>query len=106
LIEHVEGTNPIPTYCAVRTDRYLYARYATGERELYDLEADPAQLDDLAGGRPVLEPRLEATLRRLCDPPPPGLLPSPGPLVIALALALTLGAGAALRAGLSRKAPR
>jgi N-acetylglucosamine-6-sulfatase len=106
LIEHVEGTNPIPTYCAVRTDRYLYARYATGERELYDLEADPAQLDDLAGGRPVLEPRLEATLRRLCDPPPPGLLPSPGPLVTALALALTLGAGAALRAVLSRKAPR
>ena len=41
LIEHMEGTNPVPTYCAVRTDRFLFASYATGERELYDLEADP-----------------------------------------------------------------
>jgi N-acetylglucosamine-6-sulfatase len=106
LIEHVRGTNPIPTYCAVRTARHLFVRYATGERELYDLVADPAQLDDLAGGRAMLEARLEATLRRLCDPPPPGFRPSPGPMVTALALALTLGAGAALRAGLSRKAPR
>lgn len=33
-----------PQYVAVRTDRYLYAEYATGERELYDLLRDPYQL--------------------------------------------------------------
>ena len=32
LIEHMEGSNPVPTYCALRTDRYLYSRYATGSR--------------------------------------------------------------------------
>ena len=44
LIEHLRGTNPVPTYCAVRTARYLFASYETGERELYDLDADPFQL--------------------------------------------------------------
>ena len=28
---------PDTNYQAVRTDRYLYARYGTGEQELYDL---------------------------------------------------------------------
>jgi len=32
----------------VRTDRYAYAEYETGERELYDLRQDPQQLDNLA----------------------------------------------------------
>lgn len=33
-------------YVAVRTPRYVYAEYTvTGERELYDLEADPYQLE-------------------------------------------------------------
>jgi N-acetylglucosamine-6-sulfatase len=30
---------------AIRTYRYLYAEYSNGERELYDLERDPHQLD-------------------------------------------------------------
>ena len=29
---------------ALRTYRYLYAEYSTGERELYDLERDPYEL--------------------------------------------------------------
>ncbi len=41
----------IPTYCGVRTERFLYALYATGEQELYDLEADPYQLENLARDR-------------------------------------------------------
>ena len=59
LIEHMEGTNPVPTYCAVRTDRYLFSRYATGEQELYDLRADPFELANVANehrgalGRPA-----------------------------------------------------
>jgi hypothetical protein len=33
-------------YAALRTTRYLYAEYSTGDRELYDLEADPYELDN------------------------------------------------------------
>jgi len=38
-----------PTWRGVRTRRYTYAEYATGERELYDDAADPYQLRNLAG---------------------------------------------------------
>lgn len=31
-------------YVAVRTHRYVYAEYANGDRELYDLQTDPQQL--------------------------------------------------------------
>ena len=74
LIEHMEGTNPIPTFCAVRSERWTYVRYSTDEEELYDLVADPFELDNLAGVpamRPVLDDR-RARLRELCSPVPPG----------------------------------
>ena len=35
---------PDTNYQAVRTDRYLFARYGTGEEELYDLTNDPFEL--------------------------------------------------------------
>jgi arylsulfatase A-like enzyme len=35
------------TYSAVRTQRYLYAEYTTGEKELYDLQSDPDELNSL-----------------------------------------------------------
>ncbi len=91
LIEHMRGTNPIPTYCAVRTARYLFATYETGERELYDLESDPFQLQDLAGTQPGLEGRLDATLRGLCEPPPPGLRPQMSMAATLLGLAAVVG---------------
>src|SRR5262249_54560166 len=34
----------IPTYRALRTDRYLYAEYSTGEKQLYDIPKDPNEL--------------------------------------------------------------
>jgi arylsulfatase A-like enzyme len=40
------GTGP-PLYSAIRTPRYVYAEYTTGERELYDLRADPDELQSL-----------------------------------------------------------
>jgi N-acetylglucosamine-6-sulfatase len=96
LIEHLRGTNPIPTYCAVRTERYLFASYDTGERELYDLDADPFELRNLAGTEPGLEGRLDTMLRSLCDPPPPGFRPQMGLaatlLGVAAVLALAVGA--------------
>jgi N-acetylglucosamine-6-sulfatase len=39
--------NP-PSYEAIRTPRFLYVEYADGEREFYDLETDPYELDNLA----------------------------------------------------------
>jgi arylsulfatase A-like enzyme len=39
--------NNIPEYHAVRTTRYLYVEYSTGERELYDLHVDPYELDNI-----------------------------------------------------------
>jgi N-acetylglucosamine-6-sulfatase len=50
LIEHRSSAEEhayvraIPNYDAVRTSRYLYVEYATGEKELYDLKADPYEL--------------------------------------------------------------
>lgn len=74
LIEHLAGANPVPTYCAVRSRRWTYVRYVTGEEELYDLRADPYQLQNLADDpwfADVLRER-RARLAELCDPPPPG----------------------------------
>jgi N-acetylglucosamine-6-sulfatase len=96
LIEHLRGANPIPTYCAVRTERYLFASYDTGERELYDLHADPFELQNLSGTESGVEGQLDKTLRSLCDPPPPGFRTQMGLaatlLGVAAVLALAVGA--------------
>ncbi|GIV00654.1 MAG: hypothetical protein KatS3mg014_2269 [Actinomycetota bacterium] len=74
LIEHLAGANPIPTYCAVRSRRWTYVRYEDGFEELYDLRADPYQLENLVGDPSVASVLRErrARLAELCDPPPPG----------------------------------
>lgn len=74
LLEHMEGTNPVPTYCGVRAVHTVYVRYATGEEELYDLVADPFELSNLAGDPSAagLLSSMRARLDVLCDPPPPG----------------------------------
>jgi arylsulfatase A-like enzyme len=65
-----------PTYQAIRTDRYLYVEYETGERELYDYEDDPYELDNLLadweGHAPTTDPegmanQLRARLDELRD---------------------------------------
>jgi hypothetical protein len=55
----------LPDYDAVRTSRFLYVEYGTGERELYDLRKDPDEVDNLAGTRPVLEARLARRVNAL-----------------------------------------
>jgi arylsulfatase A-like enzyme len=54
-------------YRAVRTRRYAYSSLATGERELYDLKRDPAELRNVHGrrGYAVVEQRLAARLALL-----------------------------------------
>ncbi len=76
LVEHLvddQAEQVVPTYCAVRNGRYLYASYTTGEEELYDLRTDPFELQNVssdAGYHPVLV-SLRARLNALCQPPPP-----------------------------------
>jgi N-acetylglucosamine-6-sulfatase len=74
LIEHW-GPPILPTYCMVRSESFAYAQYNTLEEELYDLKADPYEMDNRA-----TDPSYAATVdqmrqrnRALCNPPPPGL---------------------------------
>lgn len=104
LVEHLEGANPVTTYCAVRTERHLYVEYRDGSTEFFDLRRDPHQMESTHGG--ALARSLAERLDELCDPPPPdtppitrtgGQAPDPGtdPTVpIALgAVLLTAGGG-------------
>ena len=43
------GTRDVPWWWrGVRSNRFVYVRYACGFEELYDLRADPAQLTNVA----------------------------------------------------------
>jgi N-acetylglucosamine-6-sulfatase len=57
-------------YHAIRTDRYVYIEYATGEHELYDLERDPWQISSKHLDPRYLRTQLALALRlqllRLC----------------------------------------
>jgi N-acetylglucosamine-6-sulfatase len=49
LIEFTTAGNLTPTWHAIRTRDSVYVEYTTGDRELYDLSADPFQLLNRAG---------------------------------------------------------
>ena len=82
LIEHggnggekLSGTHiGVPAYCGVRNANYMYAQYATGEEELYDLTADPNELTNVAGDPDyaAVLTQLRNQTHQLCDPTPPG----------------------------------
>jgi N-acetylglucosamine-6-sulfatase len=45
LIERAPSNDPAQNVVAIRSRNYLYAEYANGDRELYDLRRDPFQLN-------------------------------------------------------------
>jgi N-acetylglucosamine-6-sulfatase len=72
LVEHWQDENgdpyaaTIPDYKALRTGRYLFVRYATTEKELYDLNNDPYELESLHDTASIeLKERLESRLDAL-----------------------------------------
>ena len=72
LVEHWQDENgdpyasTIPDYKALRTDRYLFAKYTTGEKELYDLNDDPYELESLHDtADPALKRRLGSRIAAL-----------------------------------------
>ena len=73
-IEHLQsGKNP-PSYCGVRTTTHKYIRYSTGEEELYDLVADPFEMQSKHADPAfaAIKASLRARAQSLCSPPPPG----------------------------------
>ena len=78
LVEHMQARSrtgaEVPTYCAVRRPSWKYIVYATREEELYDLDADPYELENVAAApeRRELLFSFRSEVRRLCSPPPPG----------------------------------
>jgi N-acetylglucosamine-6-sulfatase len=73
LIEHGGGV-AVPAYCGVRVQGWTFARYATGEEELYNLSADPWETQNVAAdpGQAAQLDRLRAMAQRMCQPTPPG----------------------------------
>jgi arylsulfatase A-like enzyme len=75
LLEHASAAGTtVPGYCGIRTHRFMYARYADGFEELYDLVTDPNELENLAIVADLQPTRslLEAKVKKLCTPRPPG----------------------------------
>jgi N-acetylglucosamine-6-sulfatase len=75
LAEHIAAAGGLsPTFCEVHSLGWAYTQYSTGEEELYDLNADPLELQNRAK-----DPAFSATLtternrlHQLCQPTPPG----------------------------------
>ena len=54
------GTQPrVPAWSAVRTTRWLYVEYRSGQREMYDLKRDHWQINNV-----IRDPRTKARIRR------------------------------------------
>ena len=62
----IAALDRIPEYHGLRTAKYTYVEYDTGERELYDLSRDPSELTNIAATAPrSVEQKLHLRLRAL-----------------------------------------
>jgi arylsulfatase A-like enzyme len=67
LVEGYGAGSSKPPFRAVRDPRYLYAEWANGEKELYDLQTDPHELNSrhAAANLKTVRKRLAARLAKL-----------------------------------------
>ena len=77
FLQEYWGKSAIPSYCGVRTTTWKYIKYATGEEELYDLAADPNELQNQASNPAYAAQKatMYSQLKKLCRPHPPGFRP-------------------------------
>ena len=59
------STNPKAFFGLVTETGWKYVEYGDGFKELYDLNADPYELQNIAGSQPVLEAALHERLNLL-----------------------------------------
>jgi N-acetylglucosamine-6-sulfatase len=73
LVEHMQAWDDVPTYCTLRNSGFVFTVYGTGERELYDLAADPYEQTNVAHdtGYASTIAGMWDELATLCNPPPP-----------------------------------
>ena len=73
LLEHLDYGSKFhaPTYCGLRTENLMYARYSDGFEEVYRLRKDPYELRNAATTAPTTLQRLRSRTRELCKPLPP-----------------------------------
>ncbi|KAB8187070.1 sulfatase-like hydrolase/transferase [Microbispora catharanthi] len=94
--------NSPPTYAMLRTGRYAYVEYETGERQLYDLRDDPAELHNIAAtAGPGLTAALAARLAllRACSGPACRLADAAGTVIsdtVVSGTGVSLGGGVSL----------
>ena len=72
VLEHwaVDTLLYVPTYCGVRSDDWMYVRYATGEEELYDERVDPLELTNIVETDPPALASLRTRAETLCTQGP------------------------------------
>jgi N-acetylglucosamine-6-sulfatase len=77
FLQEYWGKSAIPSYCGVRTTTWKYIKYATGEEELYDLAADPNELQNQASNPAYAAQKatMYSQLKKMCKPHPPGFRP-------------------------------
>lgn len=64
--DEVKQAGPTPSYVGLRTARYKYVEYSTSEREFYDLNPDPYELENQAAKMDsTLQGQLSTWLRAL-----------------------------------------
>jgi N-acetylglucosamine-6-sulfatase len=77
LLEHIDypTVHNVPSYCGVRDVSWKYVAYQGGFEELYNLDADPNEMQNVAKRRPAVLDKYRLVAQTLCVPMPPGMTP-------------------------------